>query len=87
MHYEDNMKLDTKAKLNVHQAKRDVCKMTINDLLRRHPRATAVFIRRKMLCVGCPAAEFHTLEDAANLYGYALDDLSRETGIAIRQER
>ena len=53
-------------------------KMTINDLLKLNPRATKVFIRRMMLCVGCPAAGFHTLEDAAKLYGYELDDLSRE---------
>ena len=73
MHYcWDEMKLDTK--------------MTINDLLKQHPQATAVFIRRRMLCVGCPAAEFHTLEDAAKLYGYQLDDLSDEISMAVRKE-
>lgn len=77
------MKLNAKGKLDVYMAKQDFCKMTINDLLKSYPQATGVFIRRKMLCIGCPAAEFHTLEDAAKLYGYALDDLSQEIGIAV----
>jgi hybrid cluster-associated redox disulfide protein len=71
------MKLRTKKELNVY-------KMTINDLLKQNPQATNVFIRRMMLCVGCPAAGFHTLEDAAKLYGYKLDDLAREINGAIR---
>jgi hybrid cluster-associated redox disulfide protein len=50
-------------------------KMTISDLLKRQPRATGVFIKRKMLCVGCPAEAFHTLEDAARLYDFDLNDL------------
>lgn len=50
-------------------------KMTINELLERHPQATGVFIKRRMLCIGCPAESFHTLEDAAKLYGIDLNDL------------
>ena len=86
------MNQDAKTRLHVHRARRraskaadGICTMTINDLLRRHPRATSVFIRRKMLCIGCPAAEFHTLEDAAMLYGFPLGDLSREIDTAIAE--
>ncbi len=50
-------------------------KMTIKELLERRPQATGVFIKRRMLCVGCPAESFHTLEDAAKLYGINLNDL------------
>jgi hybrid cluster-associated redox disulfide protein len=60
-------------------------KMTINDLLEKHPGATNVFIRRMMLCVGCPAAGFHTLEDAAGLYGFELEELVGEVESAIRK--
>jgi len=59
--------------------------MTINDLLEKHPGATSVFLRRMMLCVGCSAAGFHTLEDAAGLYGFELDDLAGEVERAIRK--
>lgn len=73
-------KLKTKKELNY-------CKMTINDLLKQHPQATNVFIKRTMLCVGCPAAGFHTLKDAAKLYGYELKELSREIKGAIEDEQ
>ena len=62
-------------------------KMTISDLLERYPRATSVFIRRKMLCVGCPAESFHTLEDAAGLYGMDLNDLLDAIGTMLREDR
>lgn len=60
-------------------------KMTINDLLKKHPVATNVFIRRTMLCVGCPAAGFHTLEDAARLYGFELEELAGDVRRTIRK--
>jgi len=53
-------------------------KMTVSDLMRVHPSAMDVFIKRKMLCVGCPTESFHTLEDVAHLYGIALEQLLRE---------
>ena len=53
-------------------------KMTVSDLMRVHPSAMDVFIKRKMLCVGCPTESFHTLEDVAQLYGIALEQLLRE---------
>ena len=55
-----------------------VSKMTVSDLMRVHPLAMDVFIKRKMLCVGCPTESFHTLEDVAHLYGIALEQLLRE---------
>jgi len=61
--------------------------MTINDLLNQNPQATKVFIKRTMLCVGCPAAEFHTLEDAAKLYGYELDELTREIKREVQDQQ
>ena len=50
-------------------------KMTVSDLMRVHPLAMDVFIKRKMLCVGCPTEAFHTLEDVARINGIALDQL------------
>lgn len=37
-----------------------------------------VFIKRKMLCAGCPAESFHTLEDVAHIYDIALTQLLKE---------
>jgi hybrid cluster-associated redox disulfide protein len=58
-------------------------KMTVSELLKHHPSAISVFIKRKMLCVGCPTETFHTLEDVARIYGIALELLLRELRGAI----
>jgi hybrid cluster-associated redox disulfide protein len=50
-------------------------KMTIGELLERYPHAVDAFIKRKMLCVGCPAEAYHTLEDSAHFYGCSVDAL------------
>jgi hybrid cluster-associated redox disulfide protein len=61
-------------------------KMTIQELLTHHPRATAAFIKRRMLCVGCPAQTFHALEDVARIHGGTIDDLSDAIREAIETE-
>jgi len=58
-------------------------KMTISELMRVHPSAIGVFIKRKMLCVGCPTETFHTLEDIARIHGIALEQLLKELRRAI----
>jgi hybrid cluster-associated redox disulfide protein len=61
-------------------------KMTVSDLLKIHPSVMNVFIKRKMLCVGCPAESFHTLEDVARIYGIALETFLRELQVAISSQ-
>ena len=63
-------------------------KMTVAEVMRRHPPAMAVFVRRKMLCVGCPTEAFHTLEDVARNNGIALAQLLEELlkAIEVRQK-
>lgn len=58
-------------------------KMTISELMRVHPSAMDVFIKRKMLCVGCPAESFYTLEDVACIYVIALETFLKELHVAI----
>ena len=53
-------------------------KMTVNELLLNYPSVIDVFLKRKMLCVGCPAQAFHTLEDVACIYGIPFKELRRE---------
>lgn len=53
-------------------------KITVSELMRAHPSAMDVFIKRKMLCVGRPTESFHTLEDVACIYDIALEHLLRE---------
>jgi hybrid cluster-associated redox disulfide protein len=61
-------------------------KMTIQELLGHHPCATAAFIKRRRLCVGCPAQAFHTLEDVACIHGGTVDDLRAAIRKAIQME-
>lgn len=58
-------------------------KMTVSELMGVHPSAIDVFIKRKMLCVGCPTELFHTLENVAGIYGIALEQLLRKLQGAI----
>ncbi len=60
--------------------------MTIQELLERYPLAAAAFIKRRMLCVGCPAQAFHMLEDVARIHGCTIDDLCAVIREAIQTE-
>ncbi|WP_329610391.1 DUF1858 domain-containing protein [Jiella pelagia] len=52
--------------------------LAVDDLLKRHKAAIPVFIRRRMLCIGCPFAPSHTIADACREHGIELDSLLAE---------
>ncbi|NDW07677.1 DUF1858 domain-containing protein [Jiella pacifica] len=52
--------------------------LAVDDLLRRHKAAIPVFIRRRMLCIGCPFAPSHTIADACREHGIELDSMLAE---------
>ena len=39
--------------------------LTMEEIMSRWPQTVGVILRRRMLCVGCPVADFHTPIDAA----------------------
>lgn len=43
-------------------------KLTLGNLMLLWPETTKVFLRHKMLCVGCMVTSFHTVEDACLEY-------------------
>jgi len=53
-------------------------KMTVGELVTRHPSVMEVFIKRRMPCVGCPTERFHTIEDVARINGIALEHLLKD---------
>jgi len=61
-------------------------KISVQELLERYPGATTAFIKRRMLCLGCPAQAFHTLEDVACIHGNTVDDLCTAIREAIQTE-
>jgi len=58
-------------------------KMTVSELMTDYPTAIAVFIKRNMLCVGCPTETFHTIEDVARIHGITLEHLLKDLRKAI----
>ncbi|MBN1849855.1 MAG: DUF1858 domain-containing protein [Deltaproteobacteria bacterium] len=53
-------------------------KMTVSELITAHPSVMGVFMKHRLLCIGCPAETFHTLEDVASINGIALGDLMKD---------
>ena len=49
--------------------------LTVKDLLDRYPLVLPVFMRLRLLCVGCPTEAFHTLADVAREYDLDINDL------------
>ena len=49
--------------------------ITIKKLLNIYPHLLHTFIDLELMCVGCPADAFHTLEDVAREYGLDKDHL------------
>ncbi|MCZ4272529.1 DUF1858 domain-containing protein [Maritalea porphyrae] len=42
--------------------------LSLHEIMQRWPNSVTVFLRHKMLCVGCPIASFHTIDDACREY-------------------
>jgi hybrid cluster-associated redox disulfide protein len=57
--------------------------LPLQDMMERWPETIPVFIRHRMLCVGCLVGPFHTLTDACAEYGLDLDAFSRELARAV----
>ena len=50
----------------------------IARLLARWPRTARVLVARRMACVGCDMNAFHTVAEAADIYGIAPRELVRD---------
>jgi hybrid cluster-associated redox disulfide protein len=52
--------------------------LTVQTVIERWPGTTAVFLRRRMACVGCDLAPFMTIAEAAASYGIPAPELESE---------
>ncbi|MBN9071294.1 MAG: DUF1858 domain-containing protein [Rhizobiales bacterium] len=43
--------------------------LVMDDIMRRWPATIEVILRHRLLCVGCPVASFHTVDDAVREHG------------------
>ncbi|TCO68847.1 DUF1858 domain-containing protein [Rhodovulum euryhalinum] len=64
--------------------------LSIVAVLDRWPAAAWVFLRHRMLCVGCAVAPFHTISDACLEYGLSESvfraEIARAIGAAAQGE-
>ena len=60
--------------------------LPLEDLMREWPQTISVFMRHRMLCVGCLISPFHTVTDACAEYQLDEDlflaELMRAAGLA-----
>lgn len=57
--------------------------MTMDEIMRRWPATIRVVLRHHLLCVGCPIATFHTVDDAIREHGLDGETFRRELRAAI----
>lgn len=66
---------------NGHRSQHDV-----DEIMRRWPATIRVFIRNRMLCIGCPIGIFHTAKDAGEVHDLDEETFSRELPAAMRDD-
>lgn len=52
--------------------------MTIGAILKKQPKAIFVFLDYGLHCIGCPAAQEETLEEAAKVHKVNLKELLKD---------
>lgn len=62
--------------------------MHMDEIMRQWPQTIKILLRHRLLCVGCPIAAFHTIEDACREHGLDKEILTNEliAAIASRHE-
>lgn len=60
--------------------------LPLADLMASWPQVIPVFLKYRMLCVGCLINPFHTIEDACAEYGLDRSDFEAELTRAIECE-
>lgn len=58
--------------------------LVLADLLEAWPETIPVFLRHRMLCVGCLVNPFHTIADACAEYDLDQDRFVEELSAAVR---
>ena len=52
--------------------------MTIGELLQSNPEKAEILLNAGMHCLGCPASQAETLEEACEVHGIDVDELIAE---------
>lgn len=57
--------------------------LSLSELMTRWPQTIPVFVRHRMICVGCLVSPFHTIADACAEYKLDQDAFMAELANAI----
>lgn len=60
----------------------DIDDLSLAEIMSKWPSTIRVFLDRRMHCVGCPTAPFHTLIDAAEEHTLLLAGLAADIELA-----
>lgn len=52
--------------------------ITIGELLKEHPEKAEILLSAGMHCLGCPASQAETIEEACEVHGIDVDELVAE---------
>lgn len=52
--------------------------MTMGEIIQANPDVVPVLLEAGMHCIGCPAHQFESLEDAAGVHGIDIDELMKK---------
>jgi hybrid cluster-associated redox disulfide protein len=55
----------------------------LDDLMSTYKVTIPIFIRRKMMCIGCPVVRLHDVRQACREHGVPLDEFLTEVNGAI----
>jgi hybrid cluster-associated redox disulfide protein len=58
----------------------------VDELMTQFPATVNVFVHRRMLCPGCLAARFETLEEVCRIYRIPLQPMLAELRVAANRE-
>ncbi len=64
----------------------DAPDLVLSDLMEHWPETIEVFLRYRMLCVGCVFARFYTVEDACREHDVDVDEFRGALRKAMRQQ-
>ena len=60
--------------------------MTIQQIVSQHPETVRTFFQHGLMCVGCAAARFESLEQGALVHGIDVDALVTDLNAALQPQ-
>lgn len=60
--------------------------MTIQQIVSQHPETVRTFFQHGLMCVGCAAARFESLEQGALAHGIDVDALVNDLNAALQPQ-